>query len=138
MSRARILDTRHCVYRYYDAGGRLLYVGLSADPHARFAAHRKTAWAAECARIELHWLPSRSAARAAEKHAIRMEAPAYNVKDVPRLEPLNPDETRDQFNVRITRRHQRLVKMHAGSMGLRPSKMLERMIEFYDQHAGEL
>ena len=68
------------VYRFYDAGGRLLYVGISTRPKARWYAHaRYQQWWADVAHKDLRWYPDRPAARAEEIRVMDAEDPVHNI-----------------------------------------------------------
>lgn len=70
---------RTALYRLYDASDRLLYIGISNNPEARWARHRMyQTWWPQVARRDFSWLASREAAEAAEEEAIRLEAPVFN------------------------------------------------------------
>ena len=73
---------KHCVYRYFDEAGALLYVGVTNDPVTRENMHRKCArswrWFQHAARRTLEWHESRSEAEASESRAISEERPAWN------------------------------------------------------------
>ena len=70
----------HALYRFFDAAGDLLYVGITLDPGSRWKQHRDDkAWWHEVARVELENHPSREAVLAAEKAAIITEQPRYNI-----------------------------------------------------------
>lgn len=75
-------DERTAVYRYFDAHGRLLYVGISRDPEARWKAHRwgpdREQWVAQVASRAVEWRASRPEALVAEVAAIKLERPRYN------------------------------------------------------------
>lgn len=67
------------VYRFYDADGRLLYVGRTGKLVERMAQHRrKQPWFADIATTTLVLCSSYTAAIAAEAHAIKTENPLYN------------------------------------------------------------
>jgi predicted GIY-YIG superfamily endonuclease/DNA-binding XRE family transcriptional regulator len=71
--------TRTALYRHFDAEGRLIYVGVSANPTRRMWEHRcRTDWAAETVRSETFWYPTRPEALAAEREAIAKEMPLAN------------------------------------------------------------
>ena len=74
---------RHSVYRFFDADGNLLYVGISADPRRRLGEHRgrPSTWWWETSNITLDHYPSFEDARWAEKVAIETENPRYNRGD---------------------------------------------------------
>ncbi len=69
----------HVLYRLFDEGDRLLYVGITLSPADRFAAHRadKTWWN-DVATIRLQHLPDRESLEEAEREAIQVEDPRYN------------------------------------------------------------
>ena len=69
------------VYRYYDAIGQLLYVGITSEnPLNRDRQHRHAApWYSEVARYSWQAYPGRTDALRAEAEAIATEAPLYNV-----------------------------------------------------------
>ncbi|MEU5976352.1 winged helix-turn-helix domain-containing protein [Streptomyces sp. NPDC047315] len=73
---------RTALYRYFDAEGVLLYIGISNDPDNRARAHRyeprPDGWPERAVRREDEWHRTRAAALAAEAEAIRAERPLYN------------------------------------------------------------
>ena len=69
-----------CLYRYFDAEGRLLYVGIAKDPDKRRREHaNRSPWYPLAATRTLEWFDDRDAALRGERHAIRDESPLYNV-----------------------------------------------------------
>ncbi|WP_395119625.1 hypothetical protein ACFCQI_01550 [Rhodanobacter sp. FW102-FHT14D06] len=77
------------LYRHFDAGGDLLYVGISLSPFHRLAKHKEqSAWFGQVARITIAWLPDRKSARAAEHAAIIAERPKFNNQHNP-VRPLS-------------------------------------------------
>jgi excinuclease UvrABC nuclease subunit len=71
-------DQTH-LYRHFDAGGRLLYVGISLSALKRLSQHRKAAhWFASIANVTIETFPSRQKAVAAENLAIKTENPKWN------------------------------------------------------------
>jgi predicted GIY-YIG superfamily endonuclease len=71
----------HCLYRFYNVAGRLLYVGLTGNPGNRIGQHRRgKTWWCEVARMEVEHCASRSALVEAETRAIERERPLYNVQ----------------------------------------------------------
>ncbi|MEU4410701.1 GIY-YIG nuclease family protein [Streptosporangium sp. NPDC023963] len=73
-------NSPHALYRFYDATGVLLYVGITADPGVRFKKHRgDKEWWTEVANIRIEKLPTRAAVLDAERRAIREERPLWNV-----------------------------------------------------------
>lgn len=62
---------RTALYRLYDGDGRLLYIGITADPKTRFASHATyKPWWAQVARKDVTWL------RATWQEALKVEAAA--------------------------------------------------------------
>jgi predicted GIY-YIG superfamily endonuclease len=72
--------TGHSLYRFYNAAGKLLYIGITGNPKTRFADHRKKKlWWPEVAVREICHYPTRTAVLAAERAAIKAERPVHNV-----------------------------------------------------------
>lgn len=72
------------LYRLYDKADRLLYVGTSADTQTRWEQHaREKLWWSSVARATVEWHPDRTTAMAAERTAIKTEAPLHNDKATP-------------------------------------------------------
>lgn len=71
---------RHALYRFFDATGALLYVGITNNPGRRWTEHqqRKTWWH-EVARVDVEHHDGRAPALLAELAAIRAEHPRYNI-----------------------------------------------------------
>ena len=69
------------LYRFFDADGGLLYVGISVNVWARFSQHRQgSAFFPEAATVTLQsGFASRDELRVAEAAAIRAEKPRFNV-----------------------------------------------------------
>lgn len=74
------MSESHILYRFYDAGDRLLYVGITNSPPARFRQHRggKDWWDTVTA-ITLERFHSRADLAAEERVAILVERPRYNI-----------------------------------------------------------
>lgn len=67
------------VYRFFDADGRLLYVGIAYDPAERWKHHAaKTRWWKDAVDNTIEWYGTRVEAERAEKVALRYEKPIYN------------------------------------------------------------
>jgi prevent-host-death family protein len=67
------------VYRLYDSGGALLYVGLGGDPESRWKDHaREKPWWSEVSRKTVMWHESLEEASIAEHKAIHSEKPMHN------------------------------------------------------------
>lgn len=70
---------RTALYRLYDADGRLLYVGITSNPKARWGAHaRDKHWWPEVARKTTEWFETRKSAERIEKIEVEDERPRYN------------------------------------------------------------
>lgn len=72
---------RTALYRYLDAEGRPLYIGITSHLKNRREAHKHSRWAIEAADFTLEWFPSAREAAAAETLAIRTERPRYNLAE---------------------------------------------------------
>jgi hypothetical protein len=98
---------RPIVYRCYDADGRLIYIGCTIDPAGRFHQHEiDTWWWSELlAKVRISLYPTRLAALAAEKQAIKAEDPAFNVNYTGRwLRQLWTDDDWDAYGAWRSRR----------------------------------
>ena len=77
-----------CLYRHFDADGKLLYIGISLNGLARLHQHQKSsAWFYRIARVDMAWFPSRGEAEAAERAAIVAERPAHNITHAQGIPP---------------------------------------------------
>ena len=73
-------ERTHALYRFYDATGTLLYVGITADPGARWRQHaHDKPWWHHVANITIETHPTRTAVFDAERAAIIAERPLHNV-----------------------------------------------------------
>lgn len=69
------------LYRFYDHGGVLLYIGITNDMARRFGNHgEKKSWHPRAVRVTIEHHPTRQDALEAEAAAIIREAPLYNVQ----------------------------------------------------------
>lgn len=77
--RCSLWHTGWMVYRYFDAAGRLLYVGRTGDALGRMLAHSKNSpwWPQVVSHVHTPFVSFREA-HAEELRAIREEAPAHN------------------------------------------------------------
>lgn len=75
---AAIEDRPHYIYRHFDADGRLLYVGLTVNPRKRPFARQGRPWVAS-SHIQVSAPMGKDEALAAERAAIRDEAPVHNI-----------------------------------------------------------
>lgn len=72
--------TPHALYRFYDAQGSLLYIGITLNPSQRWATHSKDKpWWSDVANITIEQHPDRASVLAAERAAILAEGPRHNV-----------------------------------------------------------
>lgn len=70
---------RHALYRLFDSDGKLLYVGETNNPDRRLEQHRKNKPWNQVASIAVAWLENREVALMAERAAIEVERPTWNV-----------------------------------------------------------
>lgn len=72
--------TTHALYRFWDAGRQLLYVGISLNPGNRWKQHaHDKAWWLDVAHVTVEPHPTRRDALDAERAAITTERPLHNV-----------------------------------------------------------
>ena len=72
------------LYRSYNKGNELLYVGISHSVMNRLGQHKNSGvWHGECVRITLEHFATRESAREAEAKAIKTEHPIYNKQGKP-------------------------------------------------------
>jgi hypothetical protein len=77
----RRLPTSTTLYRFFDADGDLLYVGITHMETMRWRQHSKTKdWWREVTTIKVAHFDTRDEALAAEAKAIRQERPRHNIK----------------------------------------------------------
>lgn len=70
----------HILYRFFDSGESLLYVGITKNPPARLAGHQSDKeWWSEVRSITMEHHGGRDELKLAERDAIRAEKPKYNV-----------------------------------------------------------
>jgi predicted GIY-YIG superfamily endonuclease len=68
------------LYRFYDDSGNLLYVGVTNSLESRFSQHQKDKpWYHQVSEIKTETYPTRDAALWAERDAIKLEKPIYNI-----------------------------------------------------------
>lgn len=88
----KVLDGQTELYRHFDAGGELLYVGISLNTTYRLMHHKAVAsWFDQIARIEIERFATRDEARDAELVAIRDERPIHNRSGRPHKSELQLD-----------------------------------------------
>ena len=72
------------LYRWFDSNGYLLYVGISQTLFRRVKEHAKTAdWITGASFMTVEWFENRHQVEEAEKRAIILEAPLYNLSHKP-------------------------------------------------------
>lgn len=72
------------LYKHYDSTGKLLYVGIANNVIKRLGCHRHSSeWHDQIARIDVTHYPSRQSALNAEREAIKLENPPYNITHSP-------------------------------------------------------
>lgn len=94
-------DNGACVYRHFDADGRLLYVGACANPVQRTIGHASQSnWYDRIVRIEIARFANGEEAWAAEADAIRHERPLYNLQYNDSKKYLHPNQMRSKTPAR--------------------------------------
>lgn len=77
-------EVRTALYRFYDAAGDLLYVGITSDPWRRWREHVLTRpWYPRVKSWTVTWYENEEGARRAELKAIRGERPVFNKAGAP-------------------------------------------------------
>lgn len=77
---SEIAETKTALYRHFDEDGELLYVGISLNTIARLSQHqRHSEWFGLIARVEIQWFDNRQLAESAERQAILVERPRFNI-----------------------------------------------------------
>src|ERR687884_419494 len=72
------------VYKFFDAQGALLYVGVTSQGPGRFYQHnRQKEWWPEVASTQIEHYPTREQALEREKELIRIEHPRENIQHLP-------------------------------------------------------
>jgi predicted GIY-YIG superfamily endonuclease len=69
---------RTALYRYLDADGRPLYIGITGDVKQRRESHANSRWDQEATDYRVEWHDTLADALAAEFNAIKSEKPKYN------------------------------------------------------------
>ncbi|MFE3202198.1 GIY-YIG nuclease family protein [Embleya sp. NPDC059237] len=71
---------RTAVYRFFDRGDALIYVGIAANPRRRWADHvSQSPWWDQVVTREVEWFDTRDGAEAAEALTIAHDRPRWNV-----------------------------------------------------------
>lgn len=87
-------NARTALYRLLAANGRLLYVGIAANPDSRWGQHSTNQqWWDDVADRKIEWFPNRAAAAAAEVAAIKTERPLHNIQHAVIDKPVIPTRT---------------------------------------------
>lgn len=97
----------HTLYRFFDGGGTLLYVGRTVDARSRFRSHeRSKEWFDRVARIDREVFSSAESLAAAEVVVIKTEHPAHNVQHSarPKTDAAPNEAGQDQHEDRVLRR----------------------------------
>lgn len=69
------------LYRFYDARGVLLYIGITNSLPRRFGQHgEQKSWYSEAARVTIEHFATRELALEAERLAIKAERPLHNIR----------------------------------------------------------
>lgn len=93
---------RTALYRLLAVNGRLLYVGIAANPDSRWGGHSTNQpWWNDVADRKVEWFPNRAAAAAAEVAAIKAERPLHNIQHAVVDKPAIPEQSiRDRLPFR--------------------------------------
>lgn len=95
---------RVALYRHFNHDGDLLYVGISLSAAERLRQHVDgSCWRYEIARMEISWFESRQEALAAEKEAIKSEAPIFNRTHSARVKRAVPSDAEMVANSHVAK-----------------------------------
>ena len=106
---------RTALYRYFDAEGNLLYLGITNDLHRRNSGHSRDSantWFPLVASRAEEWFESREEAATAERSALEAEAPPWNSKDTLRATP----ESWQAYRERQRRKRIKTVRVDPGNL----------------------
>ena len=70
---------RYAVYRCYSDSGQLLYVGVTGSVRRRLSDHIQKAWFTQVRGMTFEWFTEELDALNAERRAIHVEHPKYNI-----------------------------------------------------------
>jgi predicted GIY-YIG superfamily endonuclease len=70
---------RYAVYRCYADDGQLLYIGITGTVGRRLGDHLQKAWFTQVRGMSFEWYADELDARNAERRAIHVEHPKYNI-----------------------------------------------------------
>lgn len=85
---AHLVEAPTVLYRFYDAEGTLLYLGITSTLMSRLGAHSgDKAWFRGVASATIEHFPDRASALTAERDAVQAEHPRYNVVHQPKPKP---------------------------------------------------
>lgn len=121
------------VYRYYDASGKLLYVGTADQWERRACDHSKSKpWFGDVRRVELHFFATRKEALEAERMAIVAEHPEQNTVHNRRVNEL------ESLNVRIGSEMRSALKMEAAASGVTVQELITSILaDFFKSWSSE-
>lgn len=86
------MTDRTALYRLYDTGDNLLYVGITGNLSTRWYTHaREKDWWPKVVRKEVEWFETREEADRAERAEVLRQRPSYN-------RTYNPGRARELYN----------------------------------------
>lgn len=115
------------LYRCFDEGGALLYVGVAISAKARLQSHKRyAAWFDQLARVTVETYPTRDAALDAERTAIAAERPRHNVG-------MGRTRRTVQFNHNVTAEFDATIRQLAREQGIPLNEVLARAVRMYGE-----
>lgn len=114
-------DKPQTLYRFFDAAGSLLYIGVTQNGAGRIQQHnRDKDWWPQVATATFETYPDRDAVLRAEANAIRAERPRYNVQHNGRAKALTARQRRVRSDwVELTRLEPTLLDLEQQASRLR-------------------
>ena len=128
------MPAEFCVYRCFDADGRLLYVGATSGFDARQKVHAKdSAWFPHVARWDRTIFKDRASMLFGEREAIRRENPIHNGKRY-------VEDLTDHTNAARQARHRKARALGYVSIpaGYLPQRRALKVFQWLDEAAEEL
>ena len=116
------------LYRYFDAAGVLLYVGITRSISKRSARHESiSSWFKEHTKMTVEIFPSQYAAAVAEREVIAAEKPKYNVNTGGQLGAPAFDSV--VLSVRLTPEDATAFEKAAAQHSMSRTEMLRTMVK---------
>lgn len=132
---------RTALYRLYDTKSRLLYVGISNNPRARWASHAADKdWWSDVAVREVEWFPSRGIAETEEARLIaaleppKNSAPGMPRRDQPHVQRIRPGWEPPALMAALVAQYEAEQQTLAGTRDALEACIVEEMMKGVSAH----